>query len=228
MDFVLVFLINFNSLQANNMGVGVVGIIECNFLKPTHNKQDFDYTNEYRYFYLHFLAHITISWEILDKAASLNRKNKSFWCSGQTWFKCKQLFLDPFLSVPFVFFLFLINIFPQYPHQPCFLIFPWILFCGCSWGVIFHVPNSAFNVDFNVEISGIKRWWCWTISCVAPVPGQRGRNWECPWQGIVSTCWGFWNTSHAREVSSIPWVWFVCQHPRKSGNLVPNQSVQKI
>lgn len=31
------------------MGVGVVGIIECNFLKPTHNKQDFDYTNEYRY-----------------------------------------------------------------------------------------------------------------------------------------------------------------------------------
>ncbi|NXY08911.1 MORC3 protein, partial [Pteruthius melanotis] len=35
-------------LKANNMGVGVVGIIECNFLKPTHNKQDFDYTNEYR------------------------------------------------------------------------------------------------------------------------------------------------------------------------------------
>ncbi|XP_061483684.1 MORC family CW-type zinc finger protein 3 isoform X2 [Rhineura floridana] len=34
--------------RANNMGVGVVGIIECNFLKPTHNKQDFDYTNEYR------------------------------------------------------------------------------------------------------------------------------------------------------------------------------------
>ncbi|KAG8136532.1 hypothetical protein E2320_005106, partial [Naja naja] len=35
-------------LAANNMGVGVIGIIECNFLKPTHNKQDFDYTNEYR------------------------------------------------------------------------------------------------------------------------------------------------------------------------------------
>ncbi|XP_059506154.1 MORC family CW-type zinc finger protein 3a isoform X2 [Stegostoma tigrinum] len=35
-------------LRANNMGVGVIGIIECNFLKPTHNKQDFDYTNEYR------------------------------------------------------------------------------------------------------------------------------------------------------------------------------------
>uniref|UniRef100_A0ACB8FIY6 Uncharacterized protein n=1 Tax=Sphaerodactylus townsendi TaxID=933632 RepID=A0ACB8FIY6_9SAUR len=36
------------SLRANNTGVGVVGIIECNFLKPTHNKQDFDYTHEYR------------------------------------------------------------------------------------------------------------------------------------------------------------------------------------
>ncbi|XP_067897248.1 MORC family CW-type zinc finger protein 3a [Heterodontus francisci] len=35
-------------LRANNMGVGVIGVIECNFLKPTHNKQDFDYTNEYR------------------------------------------------------------------------------------------------------------------------------------------------------------------------------------
>ncbi|XP_060090257.1 MORC family CW-type zinc finger protein 3 [Heteronotia binoei] len=34
--------------KANNMGVGVIGIIECNFLKPTHNKQDFDYTHEYR------------------------------------------------------------------------------------------------------------------------------------------------------------------------------------
>ncbi|KAM3934638.1 MORC family CW-type zinc finger protein 3 [Leptodactylus fuscus] len=35
-------------LKANNMGVGVVGVIECNYLKPTHNKQDFDYTNDYR------------------------------------------------------------------------------------------------------------------------------------------------------------------------------------
>ncbi|XP_067849373.1 MORC family CW-type zinc finger protein 3a isoform X3 [Heptranchias perlo] len=35
-------------LRANNMGVGVIGVIECDFLKPTHNKQDFDYTNEYR------------------------------------------------------------------------------------------------------------------------------------------------------------------------------------
>lgn len=30
-------------------GVGVTGVIECNFLKPAHNKQDFEYTKEYRY-----------------------------------------------------------------------------------------------------------------------------------------------------------------------------------
>ncbi|KAK6299214.1 hypothetical protein J4Q44_G00307240 [Coregonus suidteri] len=29
-------------------GVGVIGVIECNFLKPAHNKQDFEYTKEYR------------------------------------------------------------------------------------------------------------------------------------------------------------------------------------
>lgn len=35
-------------LRANNLGVGVVGVIECDFLQPTHNKQDFDYTKAYR------------------------------------------------------------------------------------------------------------------------------------------------------------------------------------
>ncbi|CAI5652349.1 unnamed protein product [Oreochromis niloticus] len=29
-------------------GIGVIGVIECNFLKPAHNKQDFEYTKEYR------------------------------------------------------------------------------------------------------------------------------------------------------------------------------------
>ncbi|XP_059356130.1 MORC family CW-type zinc finger protein 3-like [Carassius carassius] len=34
--------------KPNGKGVGVIAVIECNFLKPTHNKQDFDYTEEYR------------------------------------------------------------------------------------------------------------------------------------------------------------------------------------
>ncbi|XP_076857737.1 MORC family CW-type zinc finger protein 3-like [Brachyhypopomus gauderio] len=35
-------------LKANKIGVRVIGVLECNFLTPTHNKQDFDYTDEYR------------------------------------------------------------------------------------------------------------------------------------------------------------------------------------
>ncbi|XP_035245807.1 MORC family CW-type zinc finger protein 3-like isoform X2 [Anguilla anguilla] len=35
-------------LKANAKGVGVIGIIECNFLKPTHNKQEFAESVEYR------------------------------------------------------------------------------------------------------------------------------------------------------------------------------------
>ncbi|XP_018613072.1 MORC family CW-type zinc finger protein 3-like isoform X4 [Scleropages formosus] len=34
--------------KADGRGVGVIGVIECNFLQPTHNKQDFDNTDKYR------------------------------------------------------------------------------------------------------------------------------------------------------------------------------------
>ncbi|MCJ8732319.1 hypothetical protein PDJAM_G00209990 [Pangasius djambal] len=34
--------------KANSTGVGVIGVIECNYLTPTHNKQDFENTDEYR------------------------------------------------------------------------------------------------------------------------------------------------------------------------------------
>ncbi|XP_029690866.1 MORC family CW-type zinc finger protein 3a isoform X2 [Takifugu rubripes] len=34
-------------LKANTEGVGVIGVIECNFLDPTHNKQSFDETDKY-------------------------------------------------------------------------------------------------------------------------------------------------------------------------------------
>ncbi|XP_078268577.1 MORC family CW-type zinc finger protein 4 isoform X2 [Rhinoraja longicauda] len=34
--------------NSRGCGIGVIGIIECNFLKPAHNKQDFEYTKEYR------------------------------------------------------------------------------------------------------------------------------------------------------------------------------------
>ncbi|XP_036065530.1 MORC family CW-type zinc finger protein 3 [Oryzias melastigma] len=35
-------------LKAHNMGVGVIGIVECNFLDPTHNKQSFAESDKYR------------------------------------------------------------------------------------------------------------------------------------------------------------------------------------
>ncbi|XP_035686349.1 MORC family CW-type zinc finger protein 3-like [Branchiostoma floridae] len=35
-------------LKAGRQGLGVIGVIQCDFLQPTHNKQDFDYTKEYR------------------------------------------------------------------------------------------------------------------------------------------------------------------------------------
>ncbi|XP_022057633.1 MORC family CW-type zinc finger protein 3a [Acanthochromis polyacanthus] len=35
-------------LKADNKGVGVIGVIECNFLDPTHNKQSFNETDKYR------------------------------------------------------------------------------------------------------------------------------------------------------------------------------------
>ncbi|XP_062287541.1 MORC family CW-type zinc finger protein 3a isoform X1 [Scomber scombrus] len=35
-------------LKANNKGVGVIGVIECNYLDPTHNKQSFLETDKYR------------------------------------------------------------------------------------------------------------------------------------------------------------------------------------
>ncbi|XP_039599784.1 uncharacterized protein LOC120522979 [Polypterus senegalus] len=66
-------------LKANNCGVGVIGITECNFLKPTHNKQDFDYTDEYR---------LTIQ--------ALGSKLGDYWKE----MRYKRKNEDPFSSVP--------------------------------------------------------------------------------------------------------------------------------
>lgn len=43
------FLSHFFQSSGQRAGVGVIGVIECNFLKPAHNKQDFEYTKEYRF-----------------------------------------------------------------------------------------------------------------------------------------------------------------------------------
>ena len=35
-------------LEPNDKGLGVLGVVEADFLTPTHNKQDFDDTPTYR------------------------------------------------------------------------------------------------------------------------------------------------------------------------------------
>lgn len=35
-------------LEPNDKGLGVLGVVEADFLTPTHNKQDFDDTPAYR------------------------------------------------------------------------------------------------------------------------------------------------------------------------------------
>ena len=46
-------------LQANAEAVGVIGIIDCPFLQPTHNKQEFNGGHEYSWVHLHFVQLLT-------------------------------------------------------------------------------------------------------------------------------------------------------------------------
>lgn len=59
-------LVNVCCLQANNKGVGVIGVIECNFLDPIHNKQNFNENDKYRYTdAVLILLHITVQFVIM-------------------------------------------------------------------------------------------------------------------------------------------------------------------
>ncbi len=35
------------SVQNSGMGIGVVGVVKCDFLEPVHNKQNFSRTDQY-------------------------------------------------------------------------------------------------------------------------------------------------------------------------------------
>ncbi|XP_053352243.1 MORC family CW-type zinc finger protein 3-like isoform X2 [Clarias gariepinus] len=58
--------------KGNDTGVGVIGVIECNYLSPMHNKQDFDNTEEYR----KTIQNVSIKLEEYWKEMRF-RKNKS-------------------------------------------------------------------------------------------------------------------------------------------------------
>uniref|UniRef100_A0A4W6CA77 Zgc:152774 n=1 Tax=Lates calcarifer TaxID=8187 RepID=A0A4W6CA77_LATCA len=81
-------------------GVGVIGIIECNFLKPAHNKQDFEYTKEYRLTLGALGLKLNDYWrEVTEKKArerefqALDRdedEDESDTDEGPVWLQCEE------------------------------------------------------------------------------------------------------------------------------------------
>ncbi|KAF7667635.1 hypothetical protein LDENG_00054710 [Lucifuga dentata] len=80
-------------------GVGVIGVIECNFLKPAHNKQDFEYTKEYRLTLGALGLKLSSYWkEVIEKKArerevqALDRENEGRQKDdeGPTWLQCGE------------------------------------------------------------------------------------------------------------------------------------------
>ncbi|XP_029368037.1 MORC family CW-type zinc finger protein 3 [Echeneis naucrates] len=81
-------------------GVGVIGIIQCDFLKPAHNKQDFEYTKEYRLTLGALGLKLNDYWkEVMEKKArerafqALDRdedEDKSDTDEGPMWLQCEE------------------------------------------------------------------------------------------------------------------------------------------
>lgn len=69
-------------------GVGVIGVIECNFLKPAYNKQDFEYTKEYRLTINALAKKLNAYWkENFDNSAIARPIPK---IPDQTWVQCDE------------------------------------------------------------------------------------------------------------------------------------------
>jgi len=72
-------------LQNSGNGVGVIGVIEADFLQPTHNKQDFDDTKEYRRTIAKLAELLTVYWnEIQNPSPQL----QSAEIAQFTWAQC--------------------------------------------------------------------------------------------------------------------------------------------
>nr|XP_044996405.1 MORC family CW-type zinc finger protein 4 [Jaculus jaculus] len=71
-------------------GVGVIGVIECNFLKPAYNKQDFEYTKEYRMTINALAQKLNAYWK--EKASEENFETlpTSRKLPDQTWVQCDE------------------------------------------------------------------------------------------------------------------------------------------
>ncbi|XP_038172993.1 MORC family CW-type zinc finger protein 4 isoform X1 [Arvicola amphibius] len=71
-------------------GVGVIGVIECNFLKPAYNKQDFEYTKEYRLTISALAQKLNAYWK--EKTSQENFENLPTFrrIPDQTWVQCDE------------------------------------------------------------------------------------------------------------------------------------------
>ncbi|KAK7798444.1 hypothetical protein U0070_017437, partial [Myodes glareolus] len=74
-------------------GVGVIGVIECNFLKPAYNKQDFEYTKEYRSTMSALAQKLNAYWK--EKTSQENFENLPTSrpvpsIPDQTWVQCDE------------------------------------------------------------------------------------------------------------------------------------------
>ncbi|EDL23919.1 microrchidia 4, isoform CRA_b, partial [Mus musculus] len=71
-------------------GVGVIGVIECNFLKPAYNKQDFEYTKEYRLTINALARKLNAYWKEKISQENFEPSPTSRRIPDQTWVQCDE------------------------------------------------------------------------------------------------------------------------------------------
>ncbi|XP_014381833.1 MORC family CW-type zinc finger protein 4 isoform X2 [Alligator sinensis] len=79
--------------QMKGDGVGVIGVIECNFLKPAHNKQDFEENKEYRRTVTALGQKLNLYWKAKMAQMNLGTSNASSMIAerpDQTWVQCEE------------------------------------------------------------------------------------------------------------------------------------------
>nr|XP_009668244.1 PREDICTED: MORC family CW-type zinc finger protein 4 isoform X4 [Struthio camelus australis]XP_009668245.1 PREDICTED: MORC family CW-type zinc finger protein 4 isoform X4 [Struthio camelus australis] len=79
--------------QRKGEGVGVIGVIECNFLKPAHDKQDFEESKEYRRTVTVLGQKLNAYWKA--KMAQMNLGSTDAGCviaerPDETWVQCEE------------------------------------------------------------------------------------------------------------------------------------------
>nr|XP_013005685.1 MORC family CW-type zinc finger protein 4 isoform X2 [Cavia porcellus] len=71
-------------------GMGVIGVIECNFLKPAYNKQDFEYTKEYRLTITALAQKLNAYWKEKTSQVKFETSTVTKKIPDQTWVQCDE------------------------------------------------------------------------------------------------------------------------------------------